>query len=84
MIGEAESKEKYLNADTLSQFNQTIRERVEIVNLINKNSKQIIDEAINNCIQINPPIKKLDIIFRFVTYALVAKNDEVLSAPDLR
>ena len=96
MIGEAESKEKYLNADTLSQFNQTIRERVEIVNLINKNSKQIIDEAINNCIQINPHIKKLDndqisiliqkldIIFRFVTYALVAKNDEVLSAPDLR
>lgn len=97
MISEAESKEKYLNTDVLSQFGQTIREgqqRVEIVNLINKNSKQIIDEAINSCVQINTSIKKLDndqvsiliqkldIIFRFVTYAFVAENDVILNSLD--
>ena len=99
IISEAESKGKYLNTDQLDQLSQIVREghqRLKIVDLINKNSKQIIHEAINDYVQINRSIKKLDndqtsiliqkldIIFRFVTYALVAKNDEVLSAPDLR
>ena len=96
MISEAESKGKYLNTDQLSQIVREGQQRSKIVDLINKNSKQIIDQAINDYVQINPSIKqldndqisilikKLDIIIIIITYALVAKNDDILSAPDLR
>lgn len=97
MIGEAESKEKYVNTDALSHLRQLVSEgqqRLKIVDLLNKNSKQIIDQAINDYVQINLSIQqldndqtsiliqKLDIIFLFVTYALVAKNDVILNSPD--
>jgi hypothetical protein len=99
IIGQAELKGEYLDIDTLSQLRQTIREgqqRLEIVNLINKNSKPIINEAINSCVQMNASAKELDtdqiailsqdldIIFRFIIYALFTGSDNVLSASDLR
>jgi hypothetical protein len=99
IIGKAESKGKYLDTNALGQFGQTIREaqqRLKIVDLINKNSKQIIDQAINDYVQINLSVKqldndqtsiliqKIDIIFRFVTYAFLTKDDDILNSPELQ
>lgn len=98
IIGEAESKGKYLDTDALDRLSQITGEGqklLKIVDLIKENSRQIIDQAINDYVQINRSIKqldndqtsiliqKLDIIFRFVTYALVAKNDVMLNSPAL-
>jgi hypothetical protein len=99
IIDEAESKGKYLNTDQLDQLSQIVGEdqkRFKIVNLINENSKYIIDQAINDYVQINRSIKqldndqtsiliqKLDIIFRFVTYAFYARYDGILGTPELQ
>jgi uncharacterized protein (DUF433 family) len=97
IIGEAESKGKYLDTDALDRLSQITGEgqkRFKIVDLIKENSRQIIDQAINDYVQINRFIKqldndqtsiliqKLDIIFRFVTYAFVAENDVILNLPE--
>ena len=99
IISEAESKGKYLNTDQLSQLSQIVREghqRFKIIDLINENSKQIIDQAINDYVQINRSIKqldndqtsiliqKLDIIFKFIIYAFFAVNDGILNSPELQ
>jgi hypothetical protein len=93
IIGEAESKGKYLDTDRLSQITGEGQKLLKIVDLIKENSRQIIDQAINDYVQINRSIRqldndqtsiliqKLDIIFRFVTCALVAKNDVMLNSP---
>ena len=99
MIGEAESKGKYLNTDALSHLRQYFSEfqqSLNILKLITENPKLMINEAINSCVQINPSIKqlnddqisffteKIDIIFRFVTFAFLTKDDDILNSPELQ